>query len=273
MFSAYFAQSPGRKGVPRPDVPVGTSLRRLAGGLPLLLVAVMSAGCGSFGGVPGPEAGKAGAISLVSSKDVLDRFNQLKLAPEAPMTGYSREQFPHWDTNKPEHGFGSQFASYAKCTTREVMLLRDASGPVSLDPQSCQITVGNGGGWRDHYGVMDRKTGQLRPYKFITDPKGVDAEHIVPLAEAWRSGAAGKTVDDRRNLANDAINLVASDPSANRTKGDQDPSDYLPPGEFHCPYVDHYVQIKLKYGLTIDDKEQKALRSAIDDCTKRGEFK
>ncbi len=219
----------------------------------------------------GPDSAQ-GTGTPQSAQEISDLFAKLVVAPEAPMTGYSREKFPHWDSNTPEHGFGSQFAQYSKCTTRDVMMLRDAEGSVTLDPKTCDLTVGKGGGWRDQYGVLDRKTGKLAPYKFITDPKGVDAEHIVPLAEAWRSGAATRDEDTRRNIANDAINLVASDPSANRSKGDQDATNYLPPGKFRCAYVAHYIKIKVKYALTVDPAEQTALRTAVDDCARRGGF-
>ncbi|WP_280386078.1 HNH endonuclease family protein [Nocardia wallacei] len=209
----------------------------------------------------------------VAGKDVPEQLAKLVVAPEAAMTGYTREKFPHWDTNKAEHGFGAEFTRYERCETRDVMLLRDATGTVTLDPKTCKLTVGKDGGWRDQYGVLDRKSGQVKDYKWITDPSGVDAEHIVALAEAWRSGAASKDEDTRRRIANDAINLVAADPSANRSKGDQDPSDYLPPGTFRCAYLDRYVKVKIKYALTIDPDEQAALRTAVGDCVARGEFK
>ncbi|MGW5441343.1 HNH endonuclease family protein [Nocardia asteroides] len=219
-----------------------------------------------------PAPGPASAAT-VSGKEIGDLIGKLVVAKEGPMTGYTREQFPHWDTNKPEHGFGGDLAQYTKCTSRDVMMLRDATGKVTLDPKTCELTIPAGAGWQDHYGFVDKKTGQLGPYKFITDPAKVDAEHIVALAEAWRSGAADRDEDTRRRIANDSLNLVAADPSANRSKGDQDPANYLPPGNFRCAYVEHYVKVKIKYGLTVDTAEHTALRTAVDDCLRRGEFK
>ena len=251
-------------------------LRRLVAVLAPVLLAVVVAVVYSFLGDKGtttdPKPDSAAAATF-SGKDVNDLLGKLVVAPEAPMTGYSREKFPHWDQDTPEHGFGDRFAQYAKCSTRDVMMLRDASGAVTLDASTCKLSVGKDGGWRDRYGVLDAKTGKLKPYKWITDSAGVDAEHIVPLAEAWRSGAQSRDTDTRRNIANDAINLVASDPSANRSKGDQDAANYLPPGVFRCEYVQRYISIKVKYGLTIDEAEQKALRTAVDDCLHKGEFK
>ncbi|MFQ6398635.1 HNH endonuclease family protein [Nocardia sp. KC 131] len=220
----------------------------------------------------GRESGSASAAT-VSAKDATELVGQLVEAPEAAMTGYSREKFPHWDTNKPEHGFGAEFSQYSRCTSREVMMLRDATGSVTLDPKTCELSVGKDGGWRDQYGFIDSKTGKLKPYKWMTDPATVDAEHIVALAEAWRSGAGKRDEDTRRRIANDAVNLEASDPSANRSKGDQDVANYLPPGTFRCVYLERYVQIKIKYALTVDPAEHTALRTAVEDCVRRGEFK
>ncbi|MGV9673867.1 HNH endonuclease family protein [Nocardia sp. NPDC003482] len=265
-----------RRRSPRGTKPVlsfGAALVLLAVIVGIAVVAQRSGHTGGGGpsptaapGVPEPGPGTE------SPQEIGDLLASLPVAAEGPMTGYSREQFPHWDTNTPEHGFGDKYAQYAKCDTRDIVLLRDAEGPVTLDAKTCKFTVGKGGGWRDQYGVLDRKTGKLAPYKFMTEAKDVDADHIVPLAEAWRSGAATRDEATRRNLANDALNLVASDPSANRSKGDQDAANYLPPGKYRCAYVAHYVKVKVKYGLSVDQAEQTALRTAVDDCGRRGGF-
>ncbi|MGY4099819.1 HNH endonuclease family protein [Nocardia sp. R16R-3T] len=252
-----------------------TARRVFAVCAPIVLAVVVAVGYSlidEWTGKTGKESGPANATT-VSGKDITDLLGQLVDKPEESMDGYSREKFPHWDTDKPEHGFGPDFTQYSKCTSRDVMMLRDATGPVELDPKTCKLTVGCGGGWQDQYGVLDSKTGKLKPYKFITDPAGVDAEHIVPLAEAWRSGANKRDEDTRRRIANDAVNLIASDPSANRSKGDQDVTNYLPPGKFRCGYLEHYVKIKVKYALNVDPAEHTALRTAVDDCIRRGEFK
>ncbi|MFC9897391.1 HNH endonuclease family protein [Nocardia sp. NPDC127579] len=236
----------------------------------LCLALVIAAGCGQATRTAAPQSAPQAAGS---SAEINDMLGKLQVATEAAMSGYDREKFPHWDTNKAEHGFGAEFTQYAKCTTREVMMLRDATGAVTLDAKTCKLTIGKDGGWRDEYGFLDAKTGQLKPYKWMTDPASVDAEHIVALAEAWRSGAATKDEDTRRRIANDALNLEASDPSANRSKGDQDAANYLPPGTFRCAYIDRYVRVKIKYALTVDSAEQSALRAAVADCVSRGEFK
>ncbi|KAF0835841.1 HNH endonuclease family protein [Nocardia caishijiensis] len=252
--------------------PVGRAVLALAAAMVVALVVTVANSLLDKVNPTAPGPGSAGAAT-VSGKEIGDLVATLVVAKEGPMTGYTREKFPHWDTNKPEHGFIGELATYTKCTSRDVMMLRDATGKVTLDPKTCELTVPSGAGWQDRYGFIDKKTGQLGPYKFITDPSKVDAEHIVALAEAWRSGAADRDEDTRRRIANDALNLVAADPSANRSKGDQDPANYLPPGNFRCAYIEHYVKVKIKYALTVDTAEHTALRTAVDDCSRRGEFK
>ncbi|WP_189034733.1 HNH endonuclease family protein [Nocardia rhizosphaerihabitans] len=251
--------------------PLGRALLALAAAICLAVVVTVANSLLDKVDPTAPGPGPANAAT-VSGKEIGDLVGKLVVAKEGAMTGYTREKFPHWDTNKPEHGFGGDLAQYTKCTSREVMMLRDATGKVTLDPKTCELKIPAGAGWQDRYGFVDKKTGQLGPYKFITDPAKVDAEHIVALAEAWRSGAADRDEDTRRRIANDSLNLVAADPSANRSKGDQDPANYLPPGNFRCAYVEHYVKVKIKYALTVDTAEHAALRTAVDDCLRRGEF-
>jgi hypothetical protein len=63
--------------------------------------------------------------------------------------------------------------------------------------------------------------------------EAVDAriDHVVPLAEAWRSGAAAWNADQRERFANDLVDpqLIAVSASSNRSKGDQDPAEWKPP--------------------------------------------
>jgi hypothetical protein len=75
----------------------------------------------------------------------------------------------------------------------------------------CALT---GGEWLSYY---DGKT--------VTDPSRLDIDHMVPLAEAWDSGAAEWTAERREAYANDLgaeHSLVAVTAKSNRSKGDKD---------------------------------------------------
>jgi hypothetical protein len=71
------------------------------------------------------------------------------------------------------------------------------------------------------------------PYDGATwlDPADVDIDHVVPLAEAWRSGANTWTTSRRQSFANDLTGpqLIAVTDNVNQSKGDQDPSTWQPP--------------------------------------------
>jgi len=163
------------------------------------------------------------------------------VAPEGPSTGYSRDHFPHW-TGRGE-----------ACDTREIVLRRQGAG-VRTDAE-CRATAGT---WTS---VYDGVT--------LTDAAKVDVDHVVPLAEAWRSGASGWSEERRRAFANDLDRpqLVAVSARSNRAKGDQDPAEWKPPVEtYWCTYARDWVAVKVAYGLTVDQAEHNALTAMLARC-------
>lgn len=68
---------------------------------------------------------------------------------------------------------------------------------------------------------------------------------MVPLAEAWYSGASGWAAEAYTN--------------------DQDPADWMPSApEARCRYVGEWVSAKLRRQLTADDRELEALKVYAD---------
>ena len=60
----------------------------------------------------------------------------------------------------------------------------------------------------------------------------VDIDHMVPLAEAWGSGARNWTATRRQSFANDlsyAYTLEAVTDNVNASKSDRDPAQWMPP--------------------------------------------
>ncbi|KLJ10931.1 hypothetical protein EMPG_13749, partial [Blastomyces silverae] len=59
----------------------------------------------------------------------------------------------------------------------------------------------------------------------------VDIDHVVPLSNAWKSGAAGWTTARRREFANDLVNpqLIAVTDNVNQQKSDAGPEEWKPP--------------------------------------------
>jgi hypothetical protein len=91
---------------------------------------------------------------------------------------------------------------------------------------------------------------------------------MVPLAEAWRSGAGKWTAAQRQAFANDLENseaLIAVTASTNRSKGDKDPSLWMP-AKGQCVYTQNWISIKVKYSLTADPQEVEKLNSLVSTC-------
>lgn len=180
-------------------------------------------------------------------------LGSLPVSAPDPMTGYSRAQFPHWrsagangwDTSLlPGGGVG--------CDAREAALIRDGE----------DVTTGSGcspqaGIWTDPY------TGAT-----VTNPSLMDVDHMVPLAEAWRSGADQWTTDERRAYANNPLVLVTAGASANRSKGDSAPQDWKPADtDSWCVYSIRWIEVKSAYGLWLtDESERSALTAMLDTC-------
>ncbi len=91
---------------------------------------------------------------------------------------------------------------------------------------------------------------------------------MVPLAEAWDSGAGRWNHDTRRRYANDLGDhrtLVAVTDNANQSKGDQDVAEWLP--DFNvCRYTTQWVAVKLRWSLAVDDTERDVLTDLAAGC-------
>nr|WP_179725165.1 HNH endonuclease family protein [Saccharopolyspora hordei] len=173
-----------------------------------------------------------------------EQLEELRVAPSGSMDGYSRERFPHWKA-QPQAG--------KNCNTREAVLARD--GVDVRTNNACEAVSGT---WTSAY------TGET-----MTDPSDIDIDHMVPLANAWRSGASAWDDARREQFANDVRlpQLVAVDASSNRSKGDQDPSQWKPERAAWCDYATKWVTVKHAYELTVTQAEKQALREMLATCS------
>jgi uncharacterized protein DUF1524 len=180
-----------------------------------------------------------------ASGDAAGLVSQLMVAPEGPMAGYDRGLFGTWTDTDGD-----------RCDTRAEVLLRQSRAPPQVDPFGCAVVVGD---WLSSY---DGYT--------TDDPTELEIDHVVALAEAWRSGAAVWDEGRRWAFANDLDQpgeLVAVTAAANRSKGDRDPASWQPPNRASwCEYGIGWVKTKLKWALTADGAEVTALRNMLRDC-------
>ncbi|WP_433237550.1 GmrSD restriction endonuclease domain-containing protein [Streptosporangium sp. CA-135522] len=92
---------------------------------------------------------------------------------------------------------------------------------------------------------------------------------MVPLANAWRSGADAWSTAQRKSFANDLVNsqLIAVSAASDRAKGDQNPAQWRPPlASYHCLYARAWTTIKQYYQLAVTAPEKSALGEMLDTC-------
>jgi hypothetical protein len=152
---------------------------------------------------------------------VRDALKALPVSGE-DRTGYQRSKFRHWvDTDRDS------------CNTRQEVLLEEA---VTAPEQgvSCALTRGS---WYSPYDD-----------KYFTDARALDIDHLVPLAEAWDSGAFAWSAAERQEYANDLGDsraLIAVSAASNRSKSDQDPATWQPPAvSYRCTYATGWIASK-----------------------------
>jgi hypothetical protein len=95
----------------------------------------------------------------------------------------------------------------------------------------------------------------------------VQIDHIVPLAYAWRMGAAAWSPERRRQFANDPGNLLAVSGRANASKGDSGPGEWMPVNRgYACPYARKFVAVAYGWRLAVTAPDKAALRLALHTC-------
>ncbi|MET7936561.1 HNH endonuclease family protein [Streptomyces sp. NPDC005322] len=194
-------------------------------------------GKGEHGSGEGRPSGPA--LAAVSSLTVKGR---------APRTGYERSEFGSSWVDTDDNG----------CGTRDDILKRDLAGARFRDGH-CLVTSGTL--------TDDPYTG--RSVRFVRGHSKVDIDHVVALSDAWQKGAQKWDRDKRVAFANDPLNLIAVDASANRGKGDGDAATWLPPHKaYRCDYVAHQVAVKKKYGVWVTRAEKDAMRRVLGRCPK-----
>jgi len=176
----------------------------------------------------------------------LDVLGSIPVRPGGSMLGYSREQFgPAWSD-----------VDHNGCDTRNDILARDMRQVVS--PRGCQVVSGV---------LDDPYTGKTIIWKRgQTTSDDVQIDHVVSLANAWRTGATTLTQAERLAFANDPINLLAVDGPTNQSKGDKDASAWLPRESFKCNFALDQIKVKKKYRLWVTPSEQAVLSGVLRSC-------
>ena len=144
---------------------------------------------------------------------------------------------------------------------RQEALIAESRSPVTFkSSRNCKVASGT---WVGPYTGVE-----------FTDPSDLDIDHMVPLANAHRSGAWAWDAAEKRAYANDlsyAGHLIATSASANRSKGSRGPADWKPSLQsYWCTYAVDWITIKVRWDLTATARELAALRHMLGTCAPNG---
>jgi len=186
-----------------------------------------------------------------TANDVLSQLAAIPVKGRAPMTGYSSVEAFWGMWGKQPNG----------CDTRNVVLARDMTGLTMKSGSKCLVQTGT---------LADPYTGQT--ISFVRGSGGnrdggVQIDHVVARGNAWATGAFAWTPDQRTAFANDPLDLLAVDATANQKKGDGDAATWLPSNKaFRCQYVTIQVEVKAKYNLWMTQAEHDAIAKILQSC-------
>lgn len=178
--------------------------------------------------------------TVASTREALEG---LEVKGRAAKTGYARAQF------------GDGWLKVNGCSTRDIILFRDLQNTIVDD--RCKVQSGE---------LHDVYTGGIIQFSRSSSDK-VQIDHIVALSNAWQTGAQQLTKQQRVQLANDPLELIAVLGSENQLKGDGDAATWLPKNKsFRCEYIARQIQIKKKYSLWVTPAEKKAMVKVLNGC-------
>ncbi|MDC4232425.1 HNH endonuclease family protein [Actinomyces sp. B33] len=169
---------------------------------------------------------------------------------EAAAPDYERDRFGQAWADEDRNG----------CDTRNDILARDLARP-AFKPGTNDCVVVSGA-------LAEPYVGETIEFQRGQDTSGlVQIDHVVALADAWRSGAWRWEGAQRQAFANDPVNLLAVDGQANTDKGAASADLWLPPNRaFRCEYVARQIRVKARWGLSVTGSEKEAMARVLLSC-------
>ncbi|MGO4192996.1 DUF1524 domain-containing protein [Arthrobacter sp. YAF17] len=147
------------------------------------------------------------------------------------------------------------------CDTRNDILKRDLTKVIFMTNSTCKVESG----------ILEPDPYTAMTINFQRGPEtssAVQIDHVVALGDAWIKGAQQLTGAQRMALANDPLNLQATDGPTDVKKGESDAAAWLPPNQnFRCEYVARQIAVKATYDLWVTQAEHDAMAAVLQDCS------
>ena len=159
---------------------------------------------------------------------------------------YSRDDWRHWTDKDGD----------CQDTRNEVLAAESLSDVTYRSDRRCRVESGQ---W-------------LAPYSgtAVAVPGDLDIDHMVPLANAHRSGAWQWSPERKRLYANyldDPSHLIAVTARANRSKGARGPDQWKPSDRsYWCRYAVDWITVKFSWDLAATPEEFAALEGMLETC-------
>ena len=159
---------------------------------------------------------------------------------------YDRDDWRHWIDEDDD----------CQNTRHEVLIAESQTAVTYNSDKQCQVAVGQ---W---FGAFTGTT--------VTEASKLDIDHLVPLANAHRSGGWAWGAERKQQYANSfdgPDHLIAVTASANRSKGAKAPDEWRPPNEsYWCQYAVDWITVKQTWQLTVTPSEAEALQDMLETC-------
>ena len=182
--------------------------------------------------------------STVSSEVVSVGGSEIALQVSSPSAGprYDRDAYDYPADNDGD----------CVNTRHEVLTSQSAVEP-RMSRDGCYVSAGE---WTDPY------SGEVH-----TNPRDLQIDHVVPLYNAHRSGAANWSSERKAEFANYTGNLIAVEGGLNQEKGSASPDEWRPPDRtYWCEYAELYATVKSDWGLTVTSEELQAIQEMAATC-------
>ena len=192
-------------------------------------------------GAPAPQPDPAPPPPPEAVAQLIEQLRPLVAAPDPNVPDYDRDHFAGWlDTD-------------GDCVNTRHEILQEEAAGFSMNVEGCAVASGE---WFDPY-----------TNRTFTDPRDLDVDHVVALADAWVSGAWAWADELLDRFSNDLGNLNAIAAGENRSKSARGPADYSPTAPAaRCEYLVQYATVKINWQLSITPGDFEAVAGGLAGC-------